>query len=338
MFEIKRKPKYLSYSSVSLFEKDPEEFYIKYLASNRASRLPQMDYMAVGSAFDAYTKSTLHSSLFGHGSDPKFEFSAIFEEQVEPRNWDFGLRAGKHLWRSYVASGAYDDLLCMLQESVEPPQFETKVEGLIGGKVPFLGKPDCRFVLNLTGEALRVILDWKVKGYCSKHGASPSKGYALCRDGYAANKQSRSHEQEHKGYLAYTHRGLTINTVYMESCNVEYADQVTSYGWLQGEQVGDENVVVAIDEIVAKYVGGQPPLLRVANHRARVSKAHQTKLFQRLLDCWSAIESGHVFRDMTREESDSRCEVLEQMSIGLKTDGSSEESFFNECTRPQFKR
>ena len=39
---------------------------------------------------------------------------------------------------------------------------------------------------------ISVILDWKVHGYCSKYGASPSKGYMLCRDGYLSDKPSRA--------------------------------------------------------------------------------------------------------------------------------------------------
>ena len=74
------------------------------------------------------------------------------------------------------------------------------------------------------------------------------------------------------------YHGLLINSGYMEGCNNEYADQLCLYGWLLGEAVGDENVVLMIDEIVAKYMGPDVrPLLRVANHRGRVSKAHQER-------------------------------------------------------------
>lgn len=341
-FELKRRPKSLSYSAVAKYYSDTDEFFLTYLAGNRAPRLPQEDYMAVGSAFDAYVKSTLHSALFGPGSDPKFEFSSIFEEQVEKQNWDFGLRAGKHIWRSYVTSGAYDELLKLLTLSIEPPQFETKIEGIVEG-VPFNGKPDLRFRLQLPGfDPVRVILDWKCKGYCSKHGASPSKGYALCRDCYKVpegKKQSQSHGKEHKQYLSTNFRGLDVNTVYMETCNEDYSQQVSTYGWLLGETPGDETVVVWVDEIVAKYMDGLPPLLRVANHRARVSREYQLKWLDRIKTCWNAIQTGHIFQDISREDSDSRCEVLDSMAVGLQTDGSEEEAFFNECTRStQFKR
>jgi hypothetical protein len=349
-FELKRRPTNLSYSSWALFEKDQEEFFVRYLAGNRAPRLPQENYMSVGSSFDAYVKAALHSALFGPGHDPNFEFGKLFEDQVEEHNRDWALGAGQYIFDCYVLTGAYDELLKLLKTSVEPPRFETKIDAKIDG-VPVTGKPDLRFMPKFADfDPVRVVLDWKVKGFCSKHGASPSKGYALCRDGYSpvgqnvtkkdpGGKPSKSHNTSHGNYLDYNHRGLTINAGYMEHCNDEYADQVSLYGWMLGEPPGDEEVVVWIDEIVSKFMGlGQNPLLRVANHRARVSRDHQLKLLGKIKTCWHAISTGHIFGDLSREDSDNRCEILEQTAMGLQTDGSDEENWFNEVVRPQFKR
>ena len=44
-----RIPKSLSYSSMSLWYKDQDEFYIRYLADHAAPRLPQEQPAAVGS-------------------------------------------------------------------------------------------------------------------------------------------------------------------------------------------------------------------------------------------------------------------------------------------------
>lgn len=347
-----RIPKFLSYSSLSLWEKDKEEFYLRNLADTRAPRMPQERFMAIGSAFDAYVKSALHSAVFGPGADPEFEFDAIFVSQVEEQNRDWCREHGKHIYERYVHTGSYQELLDVLLKSVEPPVFESKVEGLIDGVVPFTGKPDCRFVLKFDDcDPVRVVLDWKVKGYCSKYGASPSKGYALCRDGYDAvkegidktkkepdGKQSRSHNKAHELYLPFNHRGLIINEGYMETCNSEYADQTTLYGWLLGETPGDENVVTWIDEIVAKYMGdGVLPLLRIANHRARVKGEYQKKLLTRAYECWTAITGGHIFGHLSRADSDARCAVLEQMSQGLQSTGSPEDDWFNEVVRKGFR-
>ncbi|REJ65598.1 MAG: hypothetical protein DWQ31_16800 [Planctomycetota bacterium] len=344
-----RKPKYLSHSSLSLWEKDREEFFIRHLAPTKAPKLPQENFMSIGSAFDAYAKSSLHEAIFGAGADPQFGFEAIFEEQVEPHNRDWAREHGKYVFDSYVHTGAYAELLATLLRSREAPRFEFTVTDVVGERVPVTGKPDCRFVHEC---GVHVILDWKVKGYCSKYGASPSKNYALCRDGYDAialgigktkknpeGRQSSSHGKQHKNYVPHNHRGLTIHGGYMEDSNAEHADQLALYGWLLGEVPGDESVVLCIDEIVSKYMGeGQKPLLRVANHRARVRRDYQLKLLDRAVQCWDAIETGHIFTDLSRADSDERCEILSGMSVGLASDGTSRENFFNEIVRPPFRK
>jgi hypothetical protein len=327
-----RKPTYLSHSSLTTWGKDKEEFYIKHLAETRAQRVPQENYMSVGASFDAYAKSALHERLFGKGADPQFEFQTIFEAQVEPQNRDFALDAGQYIYNCYVMTGAFEELLAMLQKSKEPPRFEFKVDGTISG-VPILGKPDCRFIHEC---GVHVILDWKVKGFCSKYGASPSKNYRLCRDAYGPpHKPSKSHNTSHKDYVPYDHHGFEINQTYLEDANEEYADQICMYGWLLGEQVGDEEVVCCIDEIVAKYMPEGRPLLRVAHQRARVSNAHQTMVLNRATECWEAIESGWIFRDLTREENDEKCRHMEQKVMALQSDGSLEEDMFAKMARPQ---
>lgn len=351
MFQLKRRPKAMSYSSFSLWLKDPDEFFIRYLAGEKATRLPQETFMSVGASFDAYAKAELHAAIFGHDGGGKFSFDTLFTDQVEAHNRDWAREAGKYVLDAYKYSGSYDEILALLKTAIEPPVFETTVEGVLSG-VPSTGKPDLRWVAQFPGhDPVRIIFDFKVKGFCSKYGASPSQGYALCRDGYdfrpeklnktkAApdGKPSGSHGTQHDKYLAYNHRGLIINEGYMETCNDEYADQVSLYGWLLGEKPGDENVVVWIDETVSKFREGQYPLLRIANHRARVSRQHQLDLLDKWTKCWAAITSGHVFVEMTREENDAHCEMLESMAAGLKTDGSAEEKWFNEVTRPQFRK
>jgi len=330
-----RKPTYLSHSSLALWGKDREEFYIKHLAETRAPRIAQEVYMSVGGSFDAYAKSALHERLFGRGAAPQFEFQTIFENQVEPHNRDFALQAGKYIFDCYVLTGAFDELLAMLQKSKEPPRFEFEVRGEIKG-VPIVGKPDCRFIHEC---GVHVILDWKVKGFCSKYGASPSKNYRLCRDGYGAPyKSSRSHNKAHECYVPYDHHGFEINKFYLEAGNDEYADQLCLYGWLLGEQIGDEEVVCCIDEIVSKYMPEGKPLLRVAHHRARVSNAHQITVLGRMTDCWDAITNGWIFRDLSREENDAKCQHLEEKVIALQSDGSVAEDLFAQMARPQFRR
>ena len=81
-----REVKHLSPSSLSLFYKNREEFYIKYLSEERLQRDPQQQPMAAGSAVDAFIKSYLHNAIFGnYGKNNEYELKTIFDAQVEPR-------------------------------------------------------------------------------------------------------------------------------------------------------------------------------------------------------------------------------------------------------------
>jgi hypothetical protein len=323
-----------------MFETDTEEFYLKYLSANRPPRLKQTPPMCVGSSFDARVKAKAHSDIFGPGADPDYSFDKLFTDQVEEHNRDFALGAGDFCMAAYEASGAYDELLALLQQSTEPPQFEATLKGTIGG-APFLGKPDCRFVLDLGEGRISIVFDWKVKSFCSKWPASPSKGYKLCRDGWTG-KASRSHGKSHSLYMEWVFRGLEINRDFMENSNKDYAEQCTLYGWLLGEPVGSEETLIFIDELVCKPQGdvtiGEYPLVRVAQHRSRCRAEFQLQLESRVTRCWDAIKTGHIFLDETREDSDTMIETLEDMSLGLASDGSKEEDFYSDCARPQFKR
>ncbi len=333
-----RLPSYLSYSSMSLFESDTPEFYIKYLADNRPARQPQTGPMCVGSAFDAYVKSALHESLYGKGADPVYELTTLFEDQVEVPNRDFAWGAGAYCFEAYKRTGCYDELLALLEKSVEDPRFECKLTGDIGG-APFLGKPDCRFVLDMGEGRISIVLDWKVKGFCGKHAASPTKGYALCRDGYTAKKPSRSHMKSHGMYMEYDFRGMKINRDFMENCASDYADQCSLYGWLLGEPVGSDESIIWIDEMVSKPTGdslkGEYPLMRVSNFRSRVKPEYQKQLVERVSACWKAVTSGHIFTDLTREENDEYIVMLDSMAAGLASDGTPEEDWYSKATRPQ---
>ena len=322
-----RIPERLSYSSFSLWEKQPDEFYLKYLSDHRPPRIPQERPAAAGSAFDARVKASLYRSLFGD-NDPKYTFEALFEAQVEPQNRDWALDVGAHIFGAYACSGFYGELLQLLKTSKTPPRFEFTVNGEING-VPFTGKPDLQFTLNTP-----VIHDFKVNGYCSKNAVSPHKSYRICRDGFIG-KQSRSHGKTHGEYLGYDHHGFEINTSYLEVSNPAWADQLSLYGWVLDEKIGDENVVLSIHQIVAKPA--EPPQLRVAEYRARVKSEYQTNLSRRLRSCWDAINNNHVFPMLSKEESEARCQVLDDTAIGLLSDGSSTEDWFNEATRERYR-
>jgi hypothetical protein len=274
-----------------------------------------MNYMSIGSSFDAYVKSAMHEVLFGKGADPRFEFDAIFTEQVEEHNRDWARTEGQYVFDCYVASGAYDELLTLLKESKCDPQFETKISGLVEG-VPMLGKPDLRFIHSL---GAHVILDFKVNGYCSKSPVSPCKNFRMCRDGWPPTvaKATVGAGKPHKNYRGVPFKGVEVHAGYMEEASNDWADQLAIYSWMLDEPVGDEGVVFCIDQLVSKPQKVGRPLMRVANHRARISSMYQRVLMGRIHDCWNSISEGHIFKDSPKEESIARCEVLDQQAIAM---------------------
>jgi hypothetical protein len=322
-----RTPRSISPSAFAKFEKDPEAYYLAYLAEPKPQREKQSDPASVGSAFDAFVKSRLMNNIFGDNC-----FAQLFETQVEPHVRDFAFKAGKHTMDSYVSCGAYADLLDMLEDAREEPQFEFDADTEIDG-IPLFGKPDCRFVHR--GGA-HVILDWKVNGYCSKASVSPNKGFALVRDGLGWEKPSRNNGKSHALYEPQEFMGLTVSKFYMEQVSIDWADQLTMYGWMMGEPIGSEEVVVCIDQIVAKAAGplgleDGPPKLRIANHCNRVSAAHQHTLVARLKSMWEAAHTGHVFTNLDRETNDEQCRKLDGRARWMVPDDSRDGDFFARC-------
>jgi hypothetical protein len=290
---------------------------------------------SVGSSFDAFVKAHLHEALFGKGADPQFELQALFESQVEKPNWDQAFKFGGRCFQHYVATGAYDELLTWMKQSTTDPQFEFDAQGVVEG-IPLFGKPDCCFTLP---DDLQVVLDWKVKGYCSKWSASPSKHYALCRDGLDWPKPSRSHGTSHKNYKPIKFHGVEIHGGGLEDGNAAWATQLTIYSWLMGAAPGDENVIVGIDELVSKsrLKDGLPPLLRIAQHRARISKSFQMEVLAGLKALWNSIQDGWIRRDLSQDESAGWFETCQQAAIGLASDGSPEDEYYNQVARPAYR-
>jgi len=260
--------------------------------------------MCVGSAFDAFIKSDLFEYLLGknHKDAHLFERDKLFEEQVEPHNREFAFKAGLNCFIQYKQSGAYDNLLLELNDAIEEPKFELTLSAEVGG-VPFYGKPDVYFI-NREGHP--VIYDWKVNGYCSKYSPSPTQGWL---------RLSSKPGQHHKRCKPIRFKGIVINEGYLETflgtlSDKKWADQLAVYGWLSGEEVGSE-FIVGIDQLVCKNED-PVPTVRVAAHRSRVSCAYQKDLFERAKIMWEVVNSEHIFRDVSEEESKDRCSILDQ--------------------------
>ena len=73
-----------------------------------------------------------------------------------------------------------------------------------------------------------------------------------------------------------------------------------------GFEVGSPFICV-IDQIC-----GQEGNLRVATHSNIVSVEYQTALLKEIQDVWEIIQSGWIFRDVTREQSDAICAAYDK--------------------------
>lgn len=306
-----RRREYISPSAIKIFADDVEKFYTQYLSDVPTARDPQTQAMSVGSAFDAYAKAFLYNAIYGVANDPRFEFTELFESQVEAHNRDWALKHGKYVFECYKLSGALADLLVDLEGALLPPSMEFAVQGNVksklygnGNGMVLLGKPDVYFT-NKHGHA--VIVDWKVNGYCSNSAKSPNPGFVRVRhcDG------TTPHAPHHKLATPMLFKGMTCSLSYtLDQTEPSWADQLAIYGWLLGEEVGS-GFITAIDQIVAKPTGLEYPVLRVVEHRTVVDPEYQVALFKRAAECWEVIQSDHIFRDLSLEESKAKCEMLD---------------------------
>lgn len=298
-----RIPKYLSPTSISLWQKDEELFYQRYLSENKLPREPQTQPMSIGSAFDAFCKSYLHESLFGKGVDPQYSKEAIFEEQVQEHNRDWAWENGEFVFNAYKNAGCLSDLMLELSDAVGDPRFEFTIQDTVTtniGEIPLLGKPDIFFI---NSEGARVILDWKVNGYCANSLKSPMKGYINLRE---LGKPSKMHKDCH---LLKVH-GMFINVAMnLEDGDKSWADQLAIYSWLLGEPFGSSSMITGIDQIC-----GPKDRLRFANHRLRIGVDYQFELLALIEQLWETIQSGHIFQDMLKDESAARCALLDEVS------------------------
>jgi len=301
-----RQPKYLSPSSISKFYSNREQFYLQYLCEHRNPRPPQVDYMAVGSGFDAFVKHQIFVDVHGPEAvkGTEFEFSTIFENQVEAHIRTKAMKIGTDVWNQYVSSGAYGNLRDDIVACPLPPKMEWRLESEIHG-VPMLGLPDLRYV---TKGGVHVICDFKVNGSCSKSGASPFQGYKVCWDDYSSMTCGKAH----KKYEPMALGDVEINKVFLETFCTYWADQLATYAWLLEEEVGSESFVIRMEQLCMRRVKTRGlPRGKFATHMNRVSKEYQIELLGHYQSAWETITSGHIFSDLPREQSDARCRALD---------------------------
>lgn len=257
-----RRPKFLSPTALMLWERNREEFYLKYLSPTPPPKYAQTVPMAVGSAFDAYIKGYLSKRLFGED-----RFEELFLTQVEEQNRDTAITDGADCFTQYKESGALHDLLKILDHATDVQMEYTAVSSNVGN-VTLLGKPDLTFRI----EDAHIVLDWKVNGYYSKNGVSPRAGYCnLLPDG----KMHKNCWPEYIGWLVVNGE---MNLPF------DWALQLCTYGWLGGIDVGS-SMVVLVDQLAVRKGS-----IRVAQHRCWINAELQMDILSRYEECWSMIQ------------------------------------------------
>src|SRR5690606_22735363 len=270
------------------------------------------------------------------GHDPRFEFEALFEAQVESHQRDISRDVGKYLFTRYRESGALNNLLLDMQEAVNEPRFEVEVRGVIGGRregvmqsisgVTFLGKPDV-FYINQFGAS--VIVDWKVNGYYSKRKIYPMRGYLrhyvpaitgeVINDPFNQKHVYQFHDKgRHKECYAGVFNGTIINlSLFLEDMNDDWATQLSVYSWLCGTQVGDQ-FIVGIDQICcAPIEDSLYPEVSFAEHRLRVRTEYQHSIWALAQEIWQQCNGDHFFKELSKEESQARCQILDERAKQL---------------------
>lgn len=334
-----REISYLSPSAIDQWEKSQDEFYLKYLAGEKPPRFPQNKAMAAGSVFDAHCKSYLHERLFGKGNDPKYALESLIEAQVESHLRDWAREHGPHIFEQYQSSGALADLFTELSVAQGDIKMEMEVRGAVEGhregatrtigSVVLLGKPDLTFT-NKAGAF--VVYDWKVSGHQSNNAPSPMQGYLRLR---SSGKTSHG---MHKKCVPMMVKGVMINIGgHLEEYSKDWARQLSIYGWLCQQPIGSD-FIVGIDQICCdknKGLAPERPSIRVAEHRTTVGREFQSLVFNRAVEIWEIVHSDHIFRDLSKEDSAAKCEVMEQVAAGLVGDGTTEDKWFSDVCRTQ---
>ena len=308
------KPKYISPSSLTLFEKDPASYYLRYFLG--AAGFPTTEPMACGTGFDCFVKSHIASVV---GADFDLEEQLLLgctnRRTGEVRLLDWAREAGRYVFKQYQESGALARLMLMVERREGAVRFESGVSADIQG-VPVFGKPDMFWAAKSTdlggggvggaggagGAGALVMLDWKVNGVMAKNGISPNKGYSW------EWPSGKTHK------LANVEGGCN-----MEDLNTAWADQVGIYAlallgsveeaakcWYIIDQTvgtGVPNVgsrthrVPATGDMAAfaNETGTVPfifPKLRFATFKCHISEEYLRRICRRLVDMWKVVSYG----------------------------------------------
>lgn len=298
--------KYISPTSLAMFEKDREEFYLKYVAENKPPKLEQTKPMAIGSAFDTYIKTFLESKLNGR----KGLFDSLWQVEIPDQNW--AKEHGKYVFGCYIASGALADLMLELSLASSIVKMESSIELCVtinGTQIPIMGKPDIYFECP----DFLYINDWKVNGYCGSSNISPKPGYVNCGG------------KAHKNAVLGDVMGIRYNKA--GGMDTSWLTQLTIYAMcIWGIKYPSKPILVGIDQLCCS--GTTPnatntlpsrddtlPTIRVAQHRQFIPVPFWEDVLSRIYTCWTAVQNGTVVSPSRAQELEEYYKAYQQKGM-----------------------
>lgn len=341
-----RRPKFLSPTSLMQYYKEPDQFFLQRLCEVPPPRTPQTIPMGVGSAFDAYVKSDLHTTFIGPTAGTEYDLATMLNTQIEashsPVNRAFLETAGRYAFNCYKRSGA---LASLAQDMGQAVMGSIKMEKTITAEirgVPLLGKPDLCFQTTCPSDGganlATFILDWKVNGFMSKNTTSPKRGYSCLRDGWDCTggiSHSKNHNKAHKDYMHHNVCGIAVNgMIRLEDVSDDWAIQTCTYAWALGAPIGSD-IYCGIDQLACKQLipmeeseiieRNMMPEIRIASFRMGIGQTFQAGLIEKYVRLWSLMSmsdeslmsSFFVGPDCDSSASIQRCQML----MNIASDG-----------------
>lgn len=273
---------YLSPSSFLEWKHCPEKFWIKRISGHRV-RGTQGIPAAMGSAFDVYIKRYLAHKLGLQNRPDLLLDNLLASIEIDDSSLrDEVLAAGHNIAERYIALDFANRILKEGLIDVNISRYSNF------GSLAIHGKPDA----ILQTDDLLVPMDWKIRGYKSKHGYSPTPGYKV----YVTNDGNTK--------LPHTKAGTPL-----EELNYDWAVQVCMYTWmLNNIIIADRDLPVAIDEI--SFGSNNVVFTQI---RTIVTKEFSNTLLRELLQCWNECNNppDTVYEDRKCNKYNMLCDCAE---------------------------
>ena len=270
--KVERKLQYMSPSSLSNSEKQPNKFYLQRLVEDRLPRDPQGIPAAIGSAVDVLIKQR----LMDNGVRPeKRAFvedtlkDSVENEEFKEEAFEIAKRVTFNYAMEAIAQTDFRDIEIHENFLFNP---------LNDGGIRLLGKLDCTYFDELM--EVEAPHDLKCNGLnpANESTVSPKPGY------YAQFKGRQQTKFGHKKYRI---------DIPMEEIDYGWATQLCTYGWLMGLSPKlEDSFPCRIDQITKNKAGE----FLFTLFRGMITPRFQREVYDRYAAMWYDIECGHFVK------------------------------------------